>query len=148
MGIVPQAPQRTARVRRRWIVAGLLVLGLAAGWFAVQWHGAPMPAAPQLIAAIAQRCGPPPAPGLEAAARHWTRTCPRTPLRVGEWQFRLRLDAYDPLPTDADVRIVQLLDFTENENVETAWPNGSFYDWRVLARPATWVARLRAWVAR
>ena len=131
--------------RRRILLACLFGLaGVGVGWFVGEWRYAPRPAATRLIEAIEQRCGPAAAPGLEAAARLWTRTCPRERMRVGAWEFRLRLDAFDAPADESDVRVVQFLDFTENDRVETGWPNGSFFDWRVLARPVGAVARLRA----
>lgn len=132
-------------MRRRVLVVGLFtVLGFFVGWFIGEWRHAPMPDRARLVEAIERRCGPAPSPGLEAAARLWTRACPRETLHVGDWEFRLRLDAFDPPPAENDVRVLQFLDFTENERVETGWPNGSFFDWRVLARPVGGVARLRA----
>jgi hypothetical protein len=136
-------------MRRRVIFVGLsLVIGFGVGWFIGEWRHAPRPADARLIEAIERRCGPAAAPGLEAAARLWTRTCPRARMRVGAWEFRLRLDAFDPPPAESDVRVVQFLDFTENDRVETGWPNGSFFDWRVLARPVGAIARLRARLQR
>lgn len=135
----------------RW---GLPVFGVLVAYAGVlAWTGGARPSRDELMHELERRFGvtvderAPFPERMRAVAERWSFAAPRRAVRIRGWEFRLCLDGVD-VPAADEERVFQFVSFAENERVETGWPNGVFYDWRVRGRPATPVARLRRRLGR
>ena len=107
---------------------------------ALAWRQAALPGEARVITAIERTFGAVRGDLQEAAAR-WSVAAPGQRLQIDDWEVRLALKTERHV---AGERLLKaFLSFERNEHVEGGWPNGVFFDWAVIARPMTPIARLR-----
>jgi len=128
------------RTAWRWLIPFFLAVVLYA--LHVAWGDARYPGRTGLRTALARSHD---GASLRTLAEAWSLAAPDEPVEIGSWRFRLALRNTEAArPAHGEFVCFRFVSFAENPRVERAWPNGVFYDWDVLARPLSPLARWRA----